>query len=195
MFTTVEDGFLFGAFGDALLDVDLDQNGVVDFTFRSNSAPGDGLVIIPRGDSRVFTPQPDGNNPPSFVTRFNRGDQIGPDLINGGLFLAESRINPFNNRELGPGLLGCANATSGVVCLGPFQDFDEGFVGVVLDSESANPRYGYISVSGNGFNGGTINSFGVELISGSSIQAGAIPEPSSFLLLSVGAVMLVRRRR
>ena len=76
-----------------------------------------------------------------------------------------------------------------------FANGVQGYIGFRIDDGASGFYYGWMRVTLNDDgSSGTIHDWAWET-SGTSIQVGAIPEPSAFLLGSLGALLLLRRRR
>lgn len=76
---------------------------------------------------------------------------------------------------------------------GQFEPGVESYIGFVLDPGTASETYGWISVTfQNNGTPGIINSFA---FSDDPLAVGAIPEPSSALLVILSSGLLLRRRR
>ncbi len=200
IYTDIPDQGVFGSLGDDILEVDLNNDSITDFVFRSNFAPGDGFVILPQSGNLVFSsPIP---NPPdinTFARDFDNGQLIGVSILGEGLDLVGQRFD-VTGREIGPGLLSCA-LFSQLICLGEFdtKEAQNGgdptdFVGVVLNLDGKS-HLGYVEILSSGFNGGTVVGFAYETEPDKAILAGSIPEPSSVLLTLLGVPVLFRRRR
>ncbi len=200
LYTDIPDQGLFGVMGDVFLGVDFNRDNTTDVIFRSNFSPGSGFVVLPQDDHKVFsTPIP---NPPdinTFAIDFNNGAEIGSSVLGNELILLGQRF-AITGREIGQGLLGCV-VFSELVCLGQFDTFEAqsggdptDFVGIELEFDG-NTHFGYVEILSSGFNGGTVVSFAYETEPNTPILAGAIPEPSSLLLASLGLLTRLRRKR
>jgi len=187
--------------GDVFFEVDLNRDNTTDVIFRSNFAPGSGFDILPQNGHKVFSspipPPPDMN---TFARDFDNGQSIGSSVLGNNLVLLGQRFAPITGREIGQGLLGCV-LFSQLICLGEFDTAEAqaggdptDFVGVALDL-NGNTHYGYVEILSSGFNGGTVVGFAYETEPDTAILAGAIPEPSSLILIALGGTTLLRRRR
>lgn len=200
IYTDIPDQGVFGPAGDSFFEVDLNRDNTGDFLFRSNFAPGDGFVVLPQGNHRVFSsPIPTPPDINTFARDFDNGQEIGPDVLSNNLILLGQRFD-VTGREIGPALLGCALFTQ-LICLGEFDTAEAqaggdptDFVGVALDLDG-NTHYGYVEILSSGFNGGTIVGFAYETEPDTAIIAGAIPEPSSVLMVCLGVAIFTIRKR
>ena len=175
--------------------LDIDGDGADDFIFSRDA----GLVIALQavGDNRFvgsLSSQPNrgGNVEPVIL-----GSLLGPDATK---FSGEWHSHRDNGGRTGFGL--------------QTLQFQNAFIGVEFQ-RNGNTHYGWIQYEGFGIAefellggpdgpitfigiptlGGFIDSWAYETEPNTAIIAGAIPEPSSFLLLCVGAGFLITRRR
>ncbi len=80
---------------------------------------------------------------------------------------------------------------------GQFTSGAEGYLGFKLvDNSAAGPYFGWMRVNFSNAGGtGAIIDWAYENTSGTAITVGAIPEPTSVLLLGLGSVLCALRRR
>lgn len=198
LFFDIPDRIVLGFNQTDFFEIDIDQDGASDVIFRSNINAGTGFSILPQESTRVFTSPP---NPPDLGAQaldVPTGSEIGFSLLSSTTILTGPEIS--FGREIGANLLSCAQFTQ-LVCIGEFdtQEAMAGieptdFVGLALDI-NGNTHFGYVEILSSGFNGGTILSFAYESEPNVPIIAGAVPEPSSLMLLSFGVLAFTRRNR
>ena len=182
------DLFMFSAFTRRDIPIDLDQDGVGDFVFRATPSQFD---IYGLGSNRVLAYP---NNPPDLsrsAAPLTAGDAITPSL-QAQYIWAESIITGSSASPLGV-LLNGGFETIG----GPFVR-RRGYVGLEFQI-GGNLHYGWIQLDCEYFyhNGGYVLDYAYELRPGTTILAGAVPEPSAWALFSVGLLLIgtVRKRR
>ncbi len=167
VYTDIEDVPLFGH-PSVFYDLDLDQNGATDVTFRAASD----FDAIPCEFSRILAIPASPPDLGGFVQPLNPGEAIGPEVE-----APLSWENPGEGR-LGPiGLTftSCRNTGEGLVCLGLFT-CQNAYMGVEFQIEG-QPHYGWVRVdcSLGGVNGGWVTEYAYETRPGVAIKAGAKP--------------------
>ena len=126
----------------------------------------------------------------SYALRLGAGATIGGAAI----FNTSSSNVYFNNTANNNYLKGQA--------LGDWTPGTSGYLGLRLANNSAStagPFYGwaFVTLNAAGSSEFTVNGFAYDTVAGEAIQAGAVPEPNSVLLLIAGAagVTALRARR
>jgi hypothetical protein len=180
------DLFMFSAWTRRDVPIDLDQDGTPDLVFRATPSQFD---IYGLGANRVLAFP---NNPPD-LTRYAvpvaTGDTISSSLQPQYIW-AESIF------------FGSPSDPLGVVFNGGFETIigtfvnRRGYVGLELQT-GGNTHYGWIRLDCETFsnNGGYVLDYAYELRPGASILAGAVPEPSTWALLSAGGILFWFLRR
>ena len=174
------DLFMFSAWTRRDVPIDLDQDGTPDFVFRATPSQFD---IYGLGGNRALAFP---NNPPDLTRRavpLMAGDAIASSLQPQYIW-AESQF------------FGGPSDPLGVVFNGGFETIIGTFVNriayVGLEFQSGgNTHYGWIQLDTVRFsnNGGYVLDYAYELRPGTSIFAGAVPEPSTWALLSAGGIL------
>jgi len=160
------------------IDFDIDGDGAIDYMF---SSPGTEMTALPVGSNRVLIID-------QFGTRFGENlDQdsiVGPIPQNGLRWDTSSIV-----------LGGCASGGGGAqACPGQFQS---GLDLLGLEFEIAGQtHYGWIEIESiQDFGPVRFHRWAYESEAGMPINAGAIPEPSTGLLLCLSLAACLRRRR
>jgi len=169
VYRDIEDVPLFALSGSVFHDLDLDQNGATDVTFRSRASD---FSAIPSEPSRILAIPATPPDLGGFVQPLEPGETIGPVVE-----LPLSWENPGEGR-LGPiGLCftSCMLTGEGLVCLGLFT-CQNAYMGVEFQVEGL-PHYGWVRVdcSLGGVNGGWVTEYAYETQPGVPIKAGAKP--------------------
>lgn len=157
------------------VDLDLDANGTVDFVLRSTYGTFD-ILSQAGNDILAWTyPPPDYG---SQVIQLQAGEAIDGSASPGWTNV--------------PGLFSSV-MESGAIGLWLPPDAT-GYFGVRLEI-GGNDHYGwvYLDNSWAGLGGGDIYGWAYETTPNTSILAGAIPEPTSLLLLGVGSLVVLTR--
>ena len=176
------------------LEMDLDGNGTVDFRFLGLSVFEAGFQLEPKGVNKVLG-YPDSDN----LLAGYRAKRLsaGADIASA----AQSVVAWYGYRPnprlsvTGVYLLSCLDPGR---CAGDFKpglvSLTEGYVGIQFFAADGL-HYGWIRVLGGYGNDGTILDYAYNTVPGQSITAGAVPEPSTWALLGLGALCLWRFRR
>jgi len=158
-------------------DLDIDANGIVDFILRSDGSTFD-ILSLADNDILAWTyPPPDYG---SQVIQLQAGEAIDGSSSPGWTNV--------------PGLFSSV-MESGSIGLWLPPDAT-GYFGVRLEIEG-NAHYGWVYLDNGwaGLGGGDIYGWAYETTPNTSILAGAIPEPTSLLLLGVGSLVVLTRIR
>ena len=182
--------------GSVLMNnIDLDGDGTRDFF---TTTAGNELSIVPEGNNRVLS---------IVATLPDLGRAISPLL--GGESINSSPRSPLswngqaervNRFDDGGSIIfkcnGRVQPGSPPVCdsLLPFRE--SRFIGLELEKDG-NTHYGWVEITSNlsVIHDSQIHGWAYETDPGVAIAAGAIPEPSSILLLSLSFPILFRRQR
>lgn len=166
--------------GFKTVDFDLDFNGVVDFVLRSNSADFDS---IPQGGNSILS-IPD--TPPDMgakVLNLDWGEEIGASPTPPADWVAPSTTPLFSSCQA-EGCIGLWLPENGT---------EKGYFGVQFDIDGST-HYGWVYLDNNwaGLGGGDIIEWAYESTADMPILAGAgiVPEPSTFLMLTLGGLGL-----
>ena len=124
----------------------------------------------------------------------NLGGYIDP-LGDGAIIGAGSPSGGFTWFSGSAAFYSCALLNSSVVCLGLWGNGVD-HLGFRIEEDDGF-HYGYVTVDTPflGIHGGFIQGFGYESTPDAAIQAGAVPEPSSTMLVLAGITLGVFRRR
>lgn len=179
-YVDIPDIFMFSAFTRRNVPIDLDQDGTADFLFRATPSQFD---IYGLGGNRVLAFP---NNPPDLTRQavpLMAGYSIAPSLQPHHIW-AESYGDP--NSSFSSGIVFMAGFEA---IIGTFVN-RRGYVGLEFQT-GGNTHYGWIQLDCETFsnNGGYVLDYAYELRPGTSIFAGAVPEPSTWAILSVGGVL------
>jgi len=162
--------------GFTMLPLDLDRDGVVDFTIDSSLLQS--TKVVPGGSNRILAlPEP----PPdlgSYVHPLQAGEVIFLTSTQGGLAWVDG-----NGLVRGSTLSACA-APFG--CVGPWVGLTA-FAGVEFEIAGA-AHYGWIRIA-NFDLGGNVLDWAYETRPGVPIFAGAVPEPSTWALMMGGGLL------
>lgn len=160
---------------------DFNDDGVVDLSFSASFRTFRFIASGPATTSLLRERDSFSGGPFALLGGFS----IGPDNL-GNEFIFSSLAN-------GQGLLSFAFEGEGTVTGGPFLG-QTAYLGFSFESDEGL-HYGYALVDGGVGTGGFIRATAWENEPGKTILAGAIPEPSSLLLSSLGVLFLILRRR
>lgn len=190
VYRDIEDVPLFTLSGSVFYDLDLDQNGSVDLTFRATASQFD---VLPRNDSRVLATQRIPPDLSTYVVPLNLGEAIQP--VADDPFAWNPLLTLPSGSEIGSGFTSCMLVGDELGCLGLFTGRNA-YMGAEFQIDG-QPHYGWVrvDVSQVGFNGGWITEYAYDTRPGMPILAGAVPEPSTWTLLIGGGVLMVWRRR
>lgn len=169
---------MYTAGGPVTYELDFNQDSIIDLLFEST---GMWFDVMPPDNNSVIA---GGNN----VHALSEGTEIGPS----------TPTNQWLQGYLGHlGLNSCAVLPPpyGVTCSGEFLG-TTAYMGVkfyISDYE----HYGWVRISNpwEGISGGIIMDFAYETTPGVGILAGAVPEPTTVGLLSVGVIVFIFQQR
>jgi hypothetical protein len=168
-------------------DIDINGDGTNDFILRSNE-PGSGInnaVLIPQGDCMIVMMN-------SYVADMTNGDVVGSSL---------NPIYQWSNSKTPITTL--AELLDPIIAEdGNFTGQTNGYIGFDLVENGLN-YYGWMYVSSPDEDGlagdagtyGTITAWAYESDANTPIEAGTVPEPSTWALLATGATLLFCRRK
>ncbi|HAV61045.1 MAG TPA: hypothetical protein DCY13_01610 [Verrucomicrobiales bacterium] len=182
---------LFG--NNAQHDLDVDQNGVVDYQIRLGGSFGFHTVGA-GSNSTLARPErlPDRGAP---VVPSGTGTIIGPNLGQAQTWFISYSFEPIPENPVVIPAYFHRCVTTG--CVGQFHNVTA-YWGVRFDIDG-NDHYGWVRVATPGGirNGGTILDWAYNSVPGQPILAGQVPEPAIWALLLGGGAMLhlYRRRR
>ena len=175
-------------FGDAPIyyDFDLNADGVVDFQLRAVNGQ---FMAIPAGQNGVMALAETPPDLGGYVSALQAGDSISLSPIAPFQWMQGAEALQFG--RYGPIFIECFNTG----CYGYWQ-FHSGiaYMGVqfYIGSEL---HYGWVHLRVFS-NGGYIQEWAYDTVAGQGILAGAVPEPSTWALLSLGlGVVLIRRSK
>lgn len=177
------------------LDMDLNNDGTVDFRFLGLSVFEAGFQLEPKNANKALAYP--ASLPVESATFRSRRLTAGTDIATAAQSLVAwygNRPNP-NSSVTGLYLLACQGLFQ---CAGDFKpgpiSQTEGYVGVQFFAADGL-HYGWIRVLGGYGNDGTILDYAYNSVPGQTISARAVPEPSTLALLALGAVTLWKLRR
>ena len=176
------------------LDMDLNNDGTVDFRFIGTAAIAAGFQLEPKNDNKVLG-YPDSAN---LLAGYRaRRLSAGADIATADqapLGWHGYRPNPRLS-VTGLYLLACQGFFQ---CAGDFKpgpiSLTEGYVGIQFFAADGL-HYGWIRVLGGFENDGTILDYAYNSVPGQTITVGAVPEPSTLAVLAVGAAAFCFIRR
>ncbi len=179
----------------AELLMDINGDGVNDFRFVGENPFSGGLYLEPQNQNGVLG-YPESPARGLFrVRRLLAGADISAGATATGLEWVGYQPNPTSS-VTGPYLL--YNLSNGGDGGGEFARANsmqtEGYVGVQFYAADGL-HYGWIRVRGGNYNDGRILDYAYNTVPGQSISAGAVPEPSTWALIGVGAFALWKFRR
>jgi hypothetical protein len=159
------------------LDFDINRDGQIDFTLiKRVSLSSEGMGLVETSGNTRFV------SSPNFVASLEKDFQVGPAL--GG---------PAANFRIASG----TEILGAIVDNVPFGEFfgdKTSYLGFEFQAETGT-HYGYAEITAQGASGMIIESVAWESTPGESILTGAIPEPSSSLLLGLAVAASVMRRK
>lgn len=163
--------------GPKTADLDLDSNGIVDFILQTENLV---FEIAPQTDNAVLAwpyPPPDAG---SLVLQVTPGQSIGDTPPSGSTWWEdESLFSAWND----------------IGSIGFWVPPNEaGYFGVQFTIDSSS-HYGwvYLDNSWGAAGGGDILGWAYETTPNASINAGAVPEPSTSLLFAIGSLLILKR--
>lgn len=175
-YTWVNQG-MYTAGGPVTYELDFNQDSIIDLLFEST---GMWFDVDPLSNNRVIAGGGD-------VYALPEGYSIGPNI----------ESNLWQQGQFGLTLNTCAVLPPpyGVTCSGQFIG-TTAYMGVkfyISDYE----HYGWVRISNpwEGISGGVILDFAYETTPGVGILAGAVPEPTTVGLLSVGLLVFIFQQR
>jgi len=165
-----------------LYPLDFDGDGIAELTFGYDFHF---IGVRPEGFNRVLivlSPPPNVGGP---VMPLSAGFNIGADSGEGGLaWAARSSLDPFLT------LVQSFDSGSGGAFVG-----QHAYMGVEFE-RAGNTYYGWVLLQISEFGAfGSIDAWAWDTRPGAPILAGAVPEPSSWTLLALGAVTLLFAKR
>jgi hypothetical protein len=162
-------------------EIDINQDGVIDFAVRAD--PAFSTIAIFNNNRLASLPE----EPPdigAFVFPFAVGSQIGSSL---NPVLVWERAGDYPGDSLLVGNFGTGSA----IGLWPGVN---AYVGIELEI-SGQPHYGWLHIASDSFSSGSILDWAYETRPNTPTFAGAVPEPSTWALLSAGGVLFWFLRR
>jgi hypothetical protein len=169
------------------LNIDINGDGTTDFILESGSSDINYAALIPQGSNMVVTMN-------SFVAAMTNGETIGSSL---------DPVYQWSNASSTIGfLVMLLDSDSGGAEDGNFVGKSSGYMGFDLVDNGTN-YYGWMYISspgGDDLNGdagiyGVIENWAYQNSPNTPIEVGAVPEPSTWALLTAGAVLMLRRRK
>jgi len=190
VYRDIEDVPLFTLSGSVLYDLDLDQNGSVDLTFRARASQFD---VLPRNESRVLATQRVPPDLSTYAVPLEMGEEIQSAAQDP--FAWNPLLTLQSGAEIGSTFTSCMLVGGELGCLGLFTGRNA-YMGAEFQIDG-QPHYGWVrvDVSQPGINGGWITEYAYDTRPGMPILAGAVPEPSTWTLLVGGGVLIVWSRR
>ena len=196
VFREIAPGEIFDNTGSTLFNnVDLDQDGNLDF-FTTNA--GGQASLVPTGDNKVLSVVATLPDLGRSVSAFAGGEIIGespsPPLVWTGL---SDIINQFDN---GGSVLFMCNGRVPIgeppTCDAAILLTQTSYVGLEFQKDGET-HYGWIGFAPVtlGIHHAQVTSWAWEDEPGKAIIAGAVPEPSSILLISLSSIVILRRKR
>jgi hypothetical protein len=173
IFTDIPDRPMF-SLDEFSFPIDFDSDLVADVVLRSSDID---YVAFSTSTSRIL----------GITARPPDLNHYALPLLQGSLIGADVSVAEWNSGY--SGLVACTD----VGCLGLWPE-QTAYLGVEFLS-AGTLHYGWvlIDVPFTGINGGTVRSFAYESEPNTSIIAGAIPEPSSAVLVATGTALLWKR--
>ena len=179
------DVLVYGPDAPTSVYFDLNGDGVNDLRFR---ATGTQFDAIPTGNNAVLANPDPPPNLGGHALRLDSGLEIGPSLQPNWAWMQRERPVPYLD-EIGPNFLTCGT----IGCNGFWSDAgDTAYLGVRFYAGS-ELLYGWIRVRTLSI-GGTIYDWAYNTAPDQAILAGAVPEPSTWALFSLGLAMILIRR-
>jgi len=163
--------------------VDLNADGIIDFTFAATVS----FIGIRAEDLNQYLIYP--SPPPNIggpVEPLSDGFEIGPSSGDG-------ELDWFGTNTDFSTLIQCLSGSGGYTCAGRFPG-QHAYMGVEFDIEGAT-HYGWIDLYVAEYGPyGEIYGWAYETDPGVSILAGAVPEPSTIVLIMTGSLALLLSR-
>ncbi|HCF94171.1 MAG: PEP-CTERM sorting domain-containing protein [Verrucomicrobiota bacterium] len=190
VYRDIEDVPLFTLSGSVLYDLDLDQNGSVDLTFRARASQFD---VLPRNESRVLATQRVPPDLSTYAVPLEMGEEIQSAAYDP--FGWNPLLTLQSGAEIGSTFSSCILVGDDLGCLGLFTGRNA-YMGAEFQIDG-QPHYGWlrVDVSQLGINGGWIMEYAYDTRPGMPILAGAVPEPSTWALLVGGGVLMMWSRK
>ncbi len=179
------------------LNMDINGDGTTDFRFVGENPFSGGLYLEPQNRNGVLGYPADAFSSAYRVRRLAAGNDISATTSPGLLYVG---YNPQPLSSItGPYLLynlSFAGDGGGEFVARLPIGTTEGYVGVQFYAADGL-HYGWIRVRGGYYNDGRILDYAYNSVPGQGIAAGAVPEPSTWALLALGAAGfgMFRRRR
>lgn len=190
VYRDIKDVPLFTLSGSVFYDLDLDQNGSVDLTFRARASQFD---VLPRNESRVLATQRVPPDLSTYAVPLEMGEEI--QSAANDPFAWNPLLTLQSGAEIGSTFTSCMLVGDDLGCLGLFTGRNA-YMGMEFQIDD-QPHYGWVrvDVSQPGLNGGWITEYAYDTRPGMPILAGAVPEPSTWALLVSGGLVIVWFRR
>lgn len=168
IYTDIADAPVF----EGSYDLDFNSDGIVDLVFEATAGAQFGLEL--QGDNRAV------ENGSTDLAPLAQGFLIQPDL--------SSTTRQWSSPGVHSGITACMTLPPpfGVTCTGEFHD-QVSFMGAEFEI-AGETHYGWVRIDSSFIAGGTILDYAYEASPGQGIAAGAIPEPSTWVLLVGGAI-------
>ena len=178
-------------------DFDINADGIADFRVYFQVSE---LLLVPQGlnlaegssSNRVAIDLAPSMPVGGYVTSFSEETEIG-SVLGESEWVKRLALSP--RVEVGGHLNSCLNPPG---CDGNFVTDETRYAGLEFYDLNHEPHYAWLAFRKDDSqqSGGVLEGWAYETISGKSIRAGAIPEPSAGLLTLLGmAVFFARRRR
>jgi len=173
----------------ALYELDLDQDGTVDFHVNKGGSSGFAASGIGHNASLAVPEQPPDIG--ALITPIPAGEYIGPSLTPPNAWFETYSFEPIPGFPVTVPATFHACYTTG--CIGAFHDVTA-FWGVQFEIDG-NLHYGWVQVEtlGGIRTGGNVLDWAYNTIPGQPILAGQVPEPGTISLLVLGAVAIAWR--
>ncbi len=170
VYRDIEDVSLFGVPGGGTVfyDLDLDQNGSADFTFRSTTHQFD---CVPQSNNRILSIPAGTPDLRSDVIPLTVGEEISP--MPNDPYAWNASLTLASGINIGSVFTCCINTRFGLVCLGLFTG-QNAYMGVEFEIDG-ELHYGWVGVDCSiaGVNGGWVTEYAYQTRPGVAIKAGA----------------------
>ncbi len=170
VYRDIEDVPLFTLSGSVFHDLDFDQKGSPDLTFR---ATGSQFDCVPQNNNRILSTPRVPPDLSTYVIPLTVGEEISP--MPNDPYVWNPSLKVASGRIIGSAFTSCMNTGEGVRCLGLFTGRDA-YMGVEFQIDG-ELHYGWVRVHcwPPGFNGGVVTEYAYETRPGVPILAGAKP--------------------
>jgi hypothetical protein len=157
-------------------DIDINNDGIPDFNLSSpNSIEID---LAPLNNSAIISVPEPPSELGALIYAFNQGAPISSSLDPVLVWWGSGGNSP-------PTIVAASNIGS----IGYFQGNTDAYAGMRLDV-AGNLYYGWIHIQNFGANWGQISDWAYETSPNTSIAAGAVPEPETWILTVIGGLTL-----